>query len=475
MEQLSAADASMLYVETPQTPNVIVAVMIYDPSTAAGGKVSFDTALEYVQRRLPLAKAFRRKLVRVPFDLDHPYWVEDPDFDLEFHVRGSALPRPGTWRQLWDQIARIGARPLDLSRPPWELYMVEGLNRIEGVPAGSFALILKLHHAAVDGKSGVALIEALQTHDPDAELPAALETWKPETPPANSVLLGRALYRAVGRPFGLVRMVGETPGRLLTLRRMLSGGRQRPPFWVPRTRFNHAVSAHRSADAVRLLVEDLKRCRDAVPGASVNDAVLTVVSGGLRRYLDAKGELPSDSLVALMPISIRRPDDPSGGNLFAMATVSLHTDTVEPLALLAAIHKSTRDAKEIQQAVPARALTEVSEYLPGALTGLAFRALAGLTDVGPWQGMNNTIVTNVPGPRTHLYFAGAKCIAEYGMAPFNHGVGLTHAVGSYVDMFGISFTADRAMMPDPAFYAECLRESFEDLLCAAEGIPASPK
>ena len=474
MEQLSAADASMLYMETPQTPNVIVAVMIYDPSTVAGGTISFDTVTESVQQRLHLAEVFRRKLAWVPFGLDHPYWVEDPDFDLEFHVRESALPRPGTWRQLWDLTARIGARPLDLSRPPWELYVIEGLNQIEGVPSGSFALILKMHHAAVDGKSGVALIEALHTHDFDAGTPEVFETWKPGPIPSNRELLERAAYHAMRRPFELAEMFGRTPG-FLTLWRILNGSRRRPPFWVPRTRFNHPVSPHRSADAISVRLEYLKRCREAVPGATVNDTVLAVVSGALRRYLDSKGELPRQSLAVLMPISVRRPDDPSGGNLFAMATVSLHTDTVEPLALLGAIRKSTADAKEIQRAVPALALTEVSKYLPGALMGLAFRAVAGLAELGPRQGMNNTIVTNVPGPRTHLYFAGAKCLAQYGMAPFNHGMGLIHAVGSYVDMLGISFTADRKMMPDPAFYAECLRQSFEDLLSAAESAPARPE
>ena len=165
MQQLSGQDASFIYSERPHAPTHITSISIYDPSTAPGGPVTFKGILGHLEARLHLARAFRQKLVRVPADLDHPYWVEDADFDLEYHVRHIALPKPGDWRQFCIQAARLHARPLDLSQPLWEMYVIEGLDNVEGVPPGSFAFVLKIHHAAVDGKSGIEMITAIHYAD----------------------------------------------------------------------------------------------------------------------------------------------------------------------------------------------------------------------------------------------------------------------------------------------------------------------
>ncbi|MEL7045383.1 MAG: wax ester/triacylglycerol synthase domain-containing protein, partial [Pseudomonadota bacterium] len=180
MEQLSTVDALFAYSETPNTPMHIGQLLIYDPSTAAGGNVRFKEILSYLDSRLDGSRLFRRKLVRVPLDLDHPYWVEDSSFDLEYHVRHIALPKPGNWRQLCIQVARIYARPLDMSRPLWEFTVIEGLDRVAGVPEGSFAILQKYHHAAVDGKAGVEMSHAL--HDADArQKPRSFDMqWAPE-------------------------------------------------------------------------------------------------------------------------------------------------------------------------------------------------------------------------------------------------------------------------------------------------------
>ena len=164
MQQLTGLDAAMLYTETARTPNHVAAFYTYDPSSAPGGSVSFDAILKNVDRRLGLSRTFRRKLTTVPLGLDHPYWVEDADFDLEFHVRQASLPRPGSWRQLCDVVADLFARPVDLDRPPWELYVIEGLDDgVDGIPKDGFATFTKIHHAAVDGVSGMELITVL--HD----------------------------------------------------------------------------------------------------------------------------------------------------------------------------------------------------------------------------------------------------------------------------------------------------------------------
>ena len=201
MQQLSGMDASFLYAEVPNAHMAGAGLSIYDPSTAPGGKVTFKGILEHIEARLHEAKTFRRRLVRVPFDLDHPYWIEDPSFDLEFHVRHIALPHPGDWRQLCIQAARLVARPLDLSRPLWEFYVVEGLDRVEGVPEGSFAVVSKIHHAAIDGMAGMEMTNAIHDHSPDAEPNPPAEAWQPESVPSATTLLARASINNTMRPF----------------------------------------------------------------------------------------------------------------------------------------------------------------------------------------------------------------------------------------------------------------------------------
>ena len=193
MRQLSGQDASFIYSERPHAPTHITSISVYDPSTAPGGAVTFKGILAHLEARLHLARAFRQKVVRVPLDLDHPYWVEDSEFDLEYHVRHIALPKPGDWRQFCIQAARLHARPLDLSKPLWELYVIEGLDNVEDVPPGAFAFVLKIHHAAVDGKSGVEMITAIHSQTPevvDPPPPATTVASRARSVAARSVRAG---------------------------------------------------------------------------------------------------------------------------------------------------------------------------------------------------------------------------------------------------------------------------------------------
>ena len=212
VQQLSGMDASFLYGETPRAHMAGGGIAIYDPSTAPGGKVTFKGVLQHVEERLHLARVFRQRLVRVPLDLDHPYWIEDPDFDLEFHIRHIALPAPGDWRQLCIQVARLISRPLDLDRPLWEMYVIEGLDNVEGVPKGSFAVISKVHHAAIDGMSGMEMTSAIHDDDAIGDLPEPpTSPWKPEPIPSSGDLLWRAGMNNARRPAHAAR-VGVRPG-----------------------------------------------------------------------------------------------------------------------------------------------------------------------------------------------------------------------------------------------------------------------
>jgi WS/DGAT/MGAT family acyltransferase len=233
------------------------------------------------------------------------------------------------------------------------------------------------------------------------------------------------------------------------------------------------VSPHRSIDAIRAPLDEVKRLRGAVPGSTVNDVALTIVGGALRRYLEANDELPDESLVAAVPISTRRADQSdAGGNQVSTMTASLATDEPDPVNRMALVSMGTRSAKELSIAVGGRTLGELSDAMPGLLLGIAMRANSRMAARNRGRLPANTIVTNVPGPSEPLYFTGARVVGPYGAGPPLHGMGLIHLLGSYAGQFTFSFTADRAMMPDPAFYAQCLRESLDELSAVA---PAEPR
>ena len=326
MEQLSGQDAMFVYFETSRTPFHLGGFATYDPSTAPGGRVGFDDILAHTAARLPLLPILRRRLVRLPLDIDRPYWIDDPYFDLEYHVRGIALPRPGNWHQLCAQAARILSRPLDPTKPLWEIYFVEGLEDIADTPPGSFGIITKLHHAAVDGVAGLELSSVLHTQSPDpVKTTPSDDAWEPEHQPTTMDLMARAVRNYVSQPGRLAGAVSHTVKALARLPGSLQSGElHRERRHIPRTRFNGPVDSHRVVDACDFELAEIRRIKEAVPGATVNDVVLAVVSGALRQYLDAKGELPAEPLVGLIPVSVRTPDQrKGGGNQVTMMRVSL--------------------------------------------------------------------------------------------------------------------------------------------------------
>jgi diacylglycerol O-acyltransferase / wax synthase len=471
MRYLSGADTQMLYADTAKAMNVIAPVIILDPATAPGGRVTYDDVLGYVGARLHLSTTFRERLVRVPLGLDRPAWINDESFDLEYHVRELALPAPGDWRQFTTQVARIGSRPLDLSRPPWELYIVHGLNGIPGIPENSFAIMLRLHHAAIDGVSGAELVTALMQPAPDSPVEPPKEEWKPEQPPSWPGMLVRGGVRTVVRPVGSARQilgaVGALPGAMTRIARPAPGAPKLGASTV--TRFNKPVSAHRVWDFVRFDLTEVKEIKNAVSGVTVNDVAVAVVGGALRRYLTDKGELPETTLNAVMPISTRptaRQGSESlsgggGGNRFVMTMIPIGTDVADPLERVRSVQKATEHAKAYGTGMAS--LLETAELIPGALIGTMQRALVRATASVGRAGGAHVVVTNVPGPRVPMYFAGARGVTLSGMTPVSDGMALVIAVGGYLDDFSVMFTGDRDALPDPAFFSDCLRAEFEAL------------
>lgn len=468
MRQLAPGDAFMLYTEQPGSPNHIGSLGIFDPSTAPGGAVTFEGLVEYFGRRMHLGKAFRRRLVRVPLDLDDPWWVEDGSFDLEYHLRHTAVPAPGNWQQLCTLVGRLHSRPLDLSRPPWEAWVIEGLHDIPGVAPGSIAVLVRVHHTAIDGVGGMELLSALLQLQPDDPPPDVEDRWEPERAPGQWELLGRAALKNTSRPLRLARgAAAALPKAVRVAGKLRSREIKLPTLVVPATRFNARVSPHRVFDSATFDLAEVRRIKSTVAGATVNDAVLTVCAGALRHYLDAIGELPEGSLAAVCPMSVRT-ENARGeeGNRVTQFFCDLHTDIADPRARLEAVAESTRVAKGSQQALGAHALMQMSSVLPGALFGMALRANAEIGVRSRSSGLLNTQISNVPGPPFPLYLAGARLQSMYGLGPVVTGAALIHVVMSYCDIMTFSFTSDREIMPDPGRYADALRRSFGELSAA---------
>ena len=474
MRQLSARDAGFLYSDTSHANANITLIQIYDQSTAAGGKVRFKSILAHIESRLGGLPMFRSKLQRVPLDLDHPYWVDDPNFDLEYHVRHIALPKPGDWRQFCIQASRIHARPLDMSKPLWELYLVEGLDSFLELPKDSFGILAKVHHAAIDVRAGAEITTLLHDTTDIPPAPEPPEPWFPESPPGSLSLLARAALHNFVQPLmfaaPLTRALKNvTPAVLGAL-----GDLWLHPERLPITRFNSEVSPHRVFESRRFLISEFKEIRELVPGATINDAVLAVCGGGLRRYLLTHDELPGPSLVSVAPVSVRSPEaSGAGGHSLSLLRVPLGTEFEDPVRRLRSIQRHTAADEDIEQAVGAKELTDISKHAPAATLAMSARLLAGSSlGMGRRAPLASCTITNVPGPAIPLYLNGARMTYFSAIMPISDGMGLVFAVTSYDGKVFNSPTSCREQIPDPEHFAQCIRDSFQEYLALARQRPS---
>jgi diacylglycerol O-acyltransferase len=470
MRQLTGMDASFLYIETANVPMHISGLSIYDPSTAPNGKVRFKEIIDNVHRRIVDLPTMTQSLMTVPMGMDHPYWVTDGCFDPEFHIRHIALPKPGDWRQLCILVSRLTARPLDRARPLWELYVIEGLDNVEGVPKGSFAMFSKTHHAAIDGTSSMEITAATHDLSPDGHVSDQTPVIQVDSRPSNLELVLKAQLNNLKMPFHFLGVAKNTMPGIARAAVGLSKGKLHRVDDIPRTRFNGTVSPHRVFDAISVSLDEVKAIKNAIAGATVNDAAITIVGGALRKYLEAHDELPAESLAALAPINVRTKDDKAGGNIVSGMTVQVRSDIEDPMGRLQAVRAGTADAKEYTNAIDAKAMTDYNQFIPSMLTAEAAR-LASRRGLGKrMKPQYNCVITNVPGPPVPLYCTGAQMVVGFGSGPVTDGLGLFHAIGSYCGQVIISATSCRQMMPDPAFYRECLQASFDELLAAARAV-----
>jgi WS/DGAT/MGAT family acyltransferase len=479
MEQLSGQDAMFLHAEIDGLPQHIGGVSIYDQSTAPDGKVRFKQILAMLESRLHLSPIFRRKLAFVPYNLGRPYWVEDPDFDLEYHVRHIALPKPGDWRQLCILAARIHSQPLRRDKPMWELYVIEGLNNIEGYPPNCFALLLKVHHCAMDGATGTQFMNIVHDLTPETKHPGTPPPWIVERP-SRARMLAQAYFDAWKKPGQVLDMLRQAAPAYKRIRQGYKDETFHPIEEKPTTRFQGKISRHRVVAAKRFDFEVIREIKNTQPGVTINDVMLTIVGGGMRRYLDSKEEHPEQSLVTGCPIDVRSAEErAAGGNMVGFMNVTMRTEITDPAARMAAIHEETTAAKAYAEALGPRFAVDLTDVMPGNVLSLAVRT-ASATGLSEASVMFNTIVTNVPGAPFQLYMCGAALIDSISLGPLLPNVGLFHVVYSSVQnkqgTITLSFTACRDMLPDPHFYAQCLQDSFEELRAATlDKKPAAKK
>lgn len=473
MQQMQGLDTVFVSMERPVAPVHIGSVLVYDPSTAENGFVRFKDILSFIESRLHMSATMRQKMVKVPFGIDYPYWVQDSNFDIEYHVRHIALPKPGDWRQLCIQAARVFARPLDLSRPPWEITVVEGLDNIEGVPKGSYAMLTKVHHAAIDGVSGVDMMNALHTMTAQSDAPLPPDNWRPEADPSQLGLFARGYARSLLNPIRQAKAMRHTvPGMVRAAKGLINKDFDfNALLKAPRTRFNGTVSPHRMFDARTFKIKEVKRLRALAEGAKLNDVMLSVVGGAMRQYLEHYNELPDSSVTTMAPISVRDDSEKNTmGNQVAAMFVPLGSHIPSAQERMKYVTEETIKAKTFTNALGARQMTEMAKLAPAPIMNLGAMAYSRLKLADHIKPFVNTVVTNVPGPPVPIYSAGAKLIGLYGQLCLVDGVKLGHVVHSYVDEVTVSFTACRSAVPDPDFYSQCLQDSFDAHMKAMDAL-----
>lgn len=476
MEQLSGADNVSLLGERGNVFNHVGLLMIYDTTTAPGGVVRYKDILKHFEDRLYLHPVFRRHLATTPFGLDRPYLVADTLIDVEYHIRHMGLPEPSDWRQLMIQVARLHSHPLDRSRPLWEVYVIEGLDNIPNLPKGAFAIFLKIHHAVVDGMAAIHLLTHLHTLTPGQAGPVSVRsTIDGEYNPSSYELLSRALSNNTDRIRKIAKFgIGGTGRLLAAAKDQLSRidelstsslgnfARNLLPVRAPYTRFSDKVSRHRVIEGFGMPLSRIKRVREKVPGSSLNDIFICVASGAVRKYLEAKGELPEQSLMSLMPISLRT-DASAGGNDVSGVQVKICSDIAEPIERLIAVHHETRASKVQAEKMGLDMLKNVFEVMPSMLVDSLMRNLI-LPSI-------NLATSNVRGPDKPIYLAGAKAMCMYPVSIPADGAGLNFTGVSYNGVMWVSMVSCRKMLPDPGLMLACMTEAWTELLIAADKLP----
>ncbi len=472
MRQLTSLDAQFLALENSRQTGHVGSLAILDPSTAPGGKFGARQVMRLLSERGPQLPPLRWRLAEVPMGLDHPYWVDEGELDLGYHIRELALASPGSDAQLAEQVARIMSRPLDRARPLWELYVIEGLA------SGQIGVLTKIHHAVIDGLSGAEIMGLLLDLTPEGRDVPPPEYGLADPPPTGLQMLTLGLLGVPRYPFRMLRAlpkaipnIEDTPfgifpgastlGKLAGMARR--DGYERPDLTAPKTIFNGRVSPHRRFVFGQLSLAEFKAAKNT-HGATVNDVVVSVVAGAVRRWLIAHDDLPDSPLVAQVPVSVRT-DEQFGtyGNRILLMAAPLYTGEPDPVERLRLTHDALSEMKERHRALPAELLQDANNFIPPAVFARAARLTFGFSTSRPGRPTWNLVISNVPGPQFPLYMAGAKLEANYPVSVITDGMGLNITVMSYMGHMDFGIVGDRDQMPDLDVLMDYLREELEAL------------
>ena len=437
MERLSGLDASFLYGETPETPTHTAPLWIFEPPPE--GTSAFESFREHIKARLHLLPFFHRKLVLSPIQLDHPAWIDDDDIDLDYHVRQVALPKPGSDQQLRTLVSRLHMILLDRARPLWQFYVIEGLQ------GGRFAIYAKLHHAAVDGGAGMVIMETIfsSTPKPGDVLPPPAK--KKEAPPNVFELISTSYASFFRQQQQFFQSWPDISKALANVgQRLIEDVDKRPelPTLAPKTIFNTTVSGQRSLGTCTISLSETKEIGKALD-AKLNDVVMAISAGALRRYLKTREALPEESLITAVPVSLREPGNTDINNQVTTMLCRLATEIADPVERLQAIKDSSKDSKarlaDIKDVMP----RDISWFgAPIVMTALArMSGQANLPDAFP--PVVNVLISNVPGPRKEKYCVGAKMLHVYPVSAIGHGLALNITLISYLDQLDFGLIACR--------------------------------
>lgn len=484
IERLSGLDAAFLALETPSMHMHVSAVMVFEPLEQSGEHETPAAQFERMRRvfseRVHLVPAMRRRAMRVPFGLGHPVWVDDPAFDLDFHLKRASLPAPGGPYELAEYVAEVASRSLEPHRPLWEMHLVEGLE------SGHVAVVPKLHHAMIDGVMGAELMGVFLDPGPapvSVAPPMRAQVRRPEQVPSDPELLAWAMSSLAVQPQSAFNVLRNTIGAARQLaernRRLREEQETSPPpgpFRAPRTSLNGAISAHRRYAFLDIPIVDLQAVRRSF-GGTLNDVVLTAVAGALRRLLAERGERLQEPLVAMVPMSMRdgsdtfldRPEkgEETAANKLSAMLVSLATSVADPIERLGVIAEGSRLAKEQAQVLSEEVIRGWAQVAFPALSSRLARLAGNLRIFDHVRPLFNVVVSNVVGPTEPLWCAGSKLVAAYPVGPIIEGVGLNLTVMSYMGTLYMGVIGCRDLVPEVDHLAVLLGDSLTELVKAA--------
>jgi len=462
IKQISGQDATFLYAESPSSPMHIGSLTIIE------GSLKFKDFRANLASKLHLMPKFRQRLLNVPLNLDYPYWVDDPNFDIDLHLSRTRLPDPSNWKTLRDHTAAVFSRPLDLRRPLWSIHFIEGLDEIAQIPKDSVAIIVKTHHVMIDGSSGVGVMGLLFDQNPDGKnqpIPPP-KPFEPEPLPDDINLLLKSSYKFLQDPLKIPKTISETAYALVKGNAVskLKGKKQvKSKRFVPKTIFNDNISPKRTWGTAILSFDRIYTLRKAT-GATINDIIVAICAGAIRTYLQGREKLPAQPLVANVPISIRsKKGKQEMNNQISNMLIPIGTHIEDPIKRLEFIQDQTEQGKTRHKTVGAKTLSKMADSVPFGLANLAAGIYSKYNIKDLHRPPFNVTITNVPGPTGVLYLKGHKVVSVFGLTPVVDGFGLIIAAFSYNGQVTITTTSDAKTMPDADKFSRYMRASANEL------------